>query len=102
MRLSIFNFDVAPLAKAIGTGTLFVAVVWWILPETFVFDELPIGSAETFNELVLEQYTYEHSHKSIVLVGSSIQTMIPPPQCRPENTATIFLQGRSGMSGLEA
>jgi hypothetical protein len=102
MRLYISNFDLAPLAKAMGAGALLITIVWSILPSNFVFDEIPIGSIETFNELILEQYTYEHFQKSIVLVGSSIQTMIPPYNCRPEHVASIYLQGLSAMSGLEA
>jgi hypothetical protein len=102
MRLYIFNFDVAPLAKAIVAGALLIATVWLISPRHFVSDEIPVGSVETLNELILEQYTYEYSYKPIVLVGSSILTYVPSFDCRPANVASIYLQGRSGMTGLEA
>lgn len=102
MRLYIFNFDLAPLAKAIGAGALLIAIVWSIFPNHFVSDEIPIGSVETFNELILEQYTYEYSYKPIVLVGSSIQTYVPSFDCRPKNVASIYLQGDGGLTGLEA
>src|SRR3954462_8353928 len=99
MHSSISNFDLMPLAKAIGAGTLLIAFAWWILPDNLAFDELPVLGAETNNELIVEQYSYEHTQKPIVLVGSSIQTLIPPPQCRPANVATIYLQAKSGTSG---
>jgi hypothetical protein len=102
MRLYISNFDLAPLAKAVAAAVLLIAAVWLVFPSHFVSDEIPVGSAETFNELILEQYTYEYSHKPIVLVGSSIQTYVPSFDCRPNNVASIYLQGRSGITGLAA
>jgi hypothetical protein len=72
-----------------------------MLPKSFAFDETPAFGVETLNELIIEQYVYEQQDKPIVLLGSSIQTMIPPYECRPAEVATVYLQGRSGMSGLE-
>jgi hypothetical protein len=102
MRLYISNFDGAPVAKAVAAGALLIFIAWAITPSKLAFDETPILGAEPASELVVEQYTYEHQRKPIVLVGSSIQIGIPPVFCRPENVATIYLWGRSGQSGLEA
>lgn len=102
MRLSISSFDLVPLAKAIGAGALLIAIVWAVMPDKLVSDEIPVGSVETFNELVLEQYLYQYKKKRVVLVGSSIQTYIPSFDCRPNDVATIYLQSRSGANGLAA
>ncbi len=102
MRSSTSNFDLAALTRAVAAAVSVIAIAWMILPGKFASDEMPAISVETLNELIVEQYTNEYSHKSIVLVGSSIQTMIPPFTCRPDNVAAIYLQGRSGATGLEA
>jgi hypothetical protein len=102
MHLSISNFDMAAVLKTIGTLVLTIFVAWIVTPGSFVFDEEPVPGSSALNELVIEQYIHEYQKKPIVLLGSSIQTMVPPPNCRPDNVATIYLQGRSAMSGLEA
>jgi hypothetical protein len=102
MHLSISNFDMAAVLKTIGTLVLTIFVAWIVTPGSFVFDEEPVPGSSALNELVIEQYIHEYQKKPILLLGSSIQTMVPPPNCRPDNVATIYLQGRSAMSGLEA
>jgi hypothetical protein len=101
MRLSIFNFDLAPLVKGLGTAAAAIALASVILPRHLPYDEFGAPGAETLNELVLEQFTYQYPEKPIVLLGSSILTMIPPANCRPDNVGSIYLQGRSAMTGME-
>ena len=102
MRSFTFNSKLTPLIKGIGAAFGTACLAWILVPAHLPFDEYPAPGPQALNELVLEKYLHDYSHKPIVLLGSSIQTQIPPAACRPENVATIYLQGRSAMSGLEA
>src|SRR5437868_2141819 len=102
MPSSTSSFDWRAPAKTLATAATVVLLAWLILPARLPFDEESILSVQTHNEFVLERYSYEHTRKSIVVVGSSIATMIPPAHCRAENAATIDLAGGSSITALEA
>src|SRR4051794_37891848 len=102
MGSSISNFDFRSPAKVILTAAALIGIMWIALPRDLAFDEEFFPGAQSLNELVLEKYTYEFDRKSIVLLGSSVLTHIPPPGCRPDNVASIYLQGRSAVTGLAA
>jgi hypothetical protein len=102
MALSISSFDFLSPVKVIATAAALIGAEWIWLPQDFAFDEENVSGAHTLNELILERYTYEFANKPYVLLGSSVLTHIPPPHCRPKNIASIFLQGRSAVTGLEA
>ena len=102
MPLSIFNFDFSPVAKAISATIITILIAWAIVPTHLPYDEANSFGAASLNELILEKYTFDGRNKPIVFVGSSITTAIPPPQCRPDNVASIYLQGGGPMTGLYA
>ena len=101
MHSSTFNFDFSAVAKAVATAAVTIAIAWAVVPEELPYNEQPVRDAETLNELIVERFTYEHSNKPVVMLGSSILTEIPPVHCRPDNVAALYLQGRSAMTGLE-
>jgi hypothetical protein len=101
MPSSISSFELTAVLKTLGTTLVIILVVWLVTPRSFVFDEQPVPGAGPLNELIVEQYIHERQDKPIVFVGSSVQTMVPPPHCRPDNVATIYIQGGGPMSGLE-
>ncbi|MGE3866919.1 MAG: hypothetical protein AB7G04_08390 [Hyphomonadaceae bacterium] len=72
------------------------------MPATLPYDETPVSTMATYNQLVTERYVYEDYKRPIVMVGSSILTNIPPAPCRPRNVASIYLQGSGAQTGLEA
>jgi hypothetical protein len=102
MRSFISNFDYSALVRGAATAAVVITTAWVVTPAHRASDNVLPISDEIANEFVLEQYTYEYRQKPIVIVGSSITTMIPAPDCRPANVATIPLQGRSAITGLEA
>ena len=102
MRSFISNSDLAGLLKSVVVAAGLIGLAWIFVPAHVPYDEYPVFGAETLNGLILEQYLHEYDQKPIVLLGSSIQTGIPPFNCRPDNVATLYLQGRSAMTGLEA
>jgi hypothetical protein len=102
MRSFISNFDYSALVRGAATAAVVITTAWVVTPTHRASDNVLPFSAEIANEFLLEQYTYEYRQKPIVIVGSSITTMIPVPDCRPANVATIPLQGRSALTGLEA
>jgi hypothetical protein len=101
MRSFISNFDLIPLFRGAAAAIVVMLIAWVAVPPHPRYEnQLPL-SAEVNNELAIEQYVEHYRQKSVVIVGSSVTTMIPIPDCRPKNVATIPLQGRSGVTGLE-
>jgi hypothetical protein len=101
MPSSISSFDGWAPAKVLATAAAVILLAWLAVPARLPFDEESILSVQTHNEFVLERYSYEHTRKPIVVVGSSIATMIPPAHCRADNAATIDLAGGSSVTALE-
>jgi hypothetical protein len=101
MPSSTSSFDLSAVAKAAGAAVVTIAVAWAAVPKELPYDEQHVRGAETLNELIVERFSYEHPAKPVVLLGSSILTDIPPVHCRPDNVASIYLQGRSALTGLE-
>jgi hypothetical protein len=94
----------APLTDLLRGAAAAVAVVliaWIVVPPHPRYENQPPVSDEAFNEFVVQQYIEHYRDKPVVIVGSSVTTMIPALDCRPNNVATIPLQGRSGVTGLE-
>jgi len=103
MRSSIFNSNVVATLAAVITAAATVLLAWAVIPAHLSFDnQAYIFGPQTLNELVLESYRDEYKTKPIVFVGSSILTEIPPPGCLPDDVASIYLQGLSGHTGLDA
>jgi hypothetical protein len=101
MHSSIFSFDFSAIAKIVGTAAATILLAWAVVPGELPYDEQPVPGAEPLNELIVERYIYEAPHKPVVMLGSSILTMIPPSNCRPDNVASIYLQAGSAITGLE-
>jgi hypothetical protein len=101
MRLSTFSFDFTDLFRAAAAAICVVLAAWILLPRQPPYENQLPFSAEVGNELVVAQYVEHYRDKPVVIVGSSITTMIPVPDCRPRNVASIPLQGRSAVTGLE-
>jgi len=101
MPLSISSFDFTALLKGALAAVATIAVAWAVTPASLPFDEQPLQLPSTLNELVLERYVLQHASKPVVFVGSSILTATPPTNCRPDNVASLYLQGGSPATGLE-
>jgi hypothetical protein len=101
MRSFISSFDYSDLFKAIVTAAIVVLLTWVVLPRHPPYENQLPPSAEVDNEIVVWQYIEHYRDKPVVFVGSSITTEIPDPNCRPQNVASIPLQGRSAVTGLE-
>ena len=102
MHSSISSFDFSPLLKAGGTALATILLAWIIVPHRAPSDERAAFGPQTMNELTIEQYLFEYPRKPIVVAGSSVVTLTPPAHCRPPNVATLYLQGRGAITGLEA
>lgn len=102
MLSSTFNSDLRVIRIITATALTTILISWVVVPAKLSFDEYNVFGTQTLNELILEKYTYEYKKKPVVFLGSSILTMLPPPNCRPDDVAAVYLQGRSAMSGLEA
>jgi len=90
------------MLKALIGFLALIGCAWLLIPNKLPYKEFPVLGVSTVNEMVLSQFNAEYANKEIVLVGSSVLTFIPPYQCRPENVATLYLQGLGAMTGLEA
>jgi hypothetical protein len=103
MHSSTFNFDFAAVAKALSTTIITILIAWVVVPARLpgTYDERAVFGAQTYNKLVLERYTFDGRDNPIVFVGSSIMTGIPPLACRPDNVASIYVQGGGPVTGLE-
>ncbi len=102
MHSSISSFSLPACLKAVAAAAATVAMVWVVVPNHMPSDTVLPLSVEATNEFVVEQYANAYREKPVVIVGSSITTMIPHPDCVPDNVITLPLQGRSGLTGLEA
>jgi len=101
MRSSISNFDFAAPLKGALAAVVTVAAAWLVIPARLAIDDQPVQSVVTLNELVVERYISQQTSRPVVFLGSSMLTMIPPSHCRPDNVASLYLQGGSALTGIE-
>jgi hypothetical protein len=101
MRSSISSFDLAAPLKGLLAAIATIGAAWLVTPATLAFDDQPMLSATTLNELVTERYVLQHAARPVVFLGSSILTVVPPSNCRPDNVASLYLQGSSALTGVE-
>jgi hypothetical protein len=102
MPSSTSSFEPWTILKVLGTAAATIALAWGLVPARLPFDDSTVHGVVTLNELLVERYAFEHASKKVIVLGSSIVTMIPPPHCRPDDVASIYLQARGAMTGLEA
>jgi hypothetical protein len=102
MPSSTFSSSAAWALKLALTGTAVIVVASVADPPHLSLDERSVMTMATLNQLVLDRYVQGQTQKPIVFVGSSILTNIPPPNCRPDTVASIYLQGWGAQTGLAA
>jgi hypothetical protein len=98
--LSSFDFT-APVKGALAAATV-IGAAWVVTPASLPFDDQQLLQlAATLNALVVDRYIQQHASKPVVFAGSSMQSVIPPAICRPDNVASLAIQGGSPMTGIE-
>src|ERR1700674_2047178 len=102
MPSSTFSSSAAWALKLALTGAAVIVVASVADPPHMSLDERSVMTMATLNQLVLERYVQGQTQRPIVFVGSSILTAIPPPNCRSDTVASIYLQGWGAQTGLEA
>jgi hypothetical protein len=102
MLSSISSSELAAPLKGGLAALATIGAAWLVTPAILAFDDQPMQSVATLNELVIERYILQHSSRPVVFVGSSILAVMPPSNCRPDNVASLTIQGGSPMTGVEA